>query len=498
MRYLITSKMNTKNQTLTDKFLRSFTGYFTVHDMGKFFSEIGVKATKRDCMQYLEECPWVFCLENGKYITKAGAFTGEIFSIRLTPEEYEKKIFIPGSRCIPFVDSEIISGTLSFYFYGKLLPRKIETFTADKAIDFFLLYGEEYAPQYIASDPANSDIDMVERDFELPGSVHLTGIDISLLIDKYGFKLGDRLVCAVQDWDKGRIYVKIIHDGENHFNRGFQGSARLEWYDTLERLLLESFDRMGPCGSMEEQLSNVFFENIESLCIPTCGSIEEYLNQYAKNVGLEHFGVETRLWFKGKEVPAVGPWNCGDLDAIDAEVKSNPSFVSFTLTPELIDQYLLDMHYRRENDYKELLEKIYPEDYLFQSDQKFYILEMLKERDRLISKEYNWFADQGVGEVRRLSLELFTRVNALVYKIDCSTSAIQELPQQELVILTQLYGHLYRILHSIQESESLEKDASALLLSIDGMKWNFEDIREPLEAAVEKQRCNRFKVIKAP
>ena len=60
--------MNTKNQALTDKFLRSFTGYFTVHDMGKFFSEIGVKATKRDCMQYLEDCPWVFCLENGKYI----------------------------------------------------------------------------------------------------------------------------------------------------------------------------------------------------------------------------------------------------------------------------------------------------------------------------------------------------------------------------------------------------------------------------------------------
>lgn len=161
-----------------------------------------------------------------------------------------------------------------------------------------------------------------------------------------------------------------------------------------------------------------------------------------------------------------------------------------------MEQYVVDMHFNRAVDYNKLMERMYPQDYVFHKDEKSYILWQIKDIDDYIGREYNWFADQRAGPVRREALALFTKVNALVYEVDCSSESIKQFPQQELVILTQLYSHLYRILQSFNDIESLERDADALLLSIDGMDWNFEDIRGPLEAAVESQRRNRFKVVK--
>ena len=76
--------MNTKIQALIDKFLRSCCNRFTAHDMAKFFHSIGVSFNDRESAEYLENCPWVFALEDGMYMTKAGAFTGEVFSIKPT------------------------------------------------------------------------------------------------------------------------------------------------------------------------------------------------------------------------------------------------------------------------------------------------------------------------------------------------------------------------------------------------------------------------------
>lgn len=482
--------MNFKTQAMTEHFLRTFLDRFTVRDMCRFFSKIGVKATARECTDYLEACPWVFPLENGTYITKAGAFTGELFSIRPTPQEYEQGLFVPGSRCMPFVDGEMLSSDLKFFVNNERLQQKTGVFDSDMAIDFFILYGEEYAPQYIAADPANVNMDMAARDFELPNKIAVSGIDMSLLINKYGLRKGDRLLCTVRDWNLGIIDLCVEKDGDNPFDRGLDGGARLDWYDNLECALLESFDRMGPCGTMEEQIANVFFENMSTLCGPSCGSVEEYINRYADRVGIERFGVETRFWFKGQNVPAVGKWNVNLIGSVYGN-----GGIGFMLSQEILDQYILDMNYLREKDYKKLLEKIYPADYVFHKDEKSCIMMELKERNELISRSYNWFADQSKGLIRNQALELFSKVNALVYRIDKTAgNTIKDFPQQELVILTQLFGHLYKILQTVEEDPSIEKDTDAVLLSLDGMKWNFEDIRGELEAAVEEHLCNRFKV----
>ena len=83
-----------------------------------------------------------------------------------------------------------------------------------------------------------------------------------------------------------------------------------------------------------------------------------------------------------------------------------------------------------------------------------------------------------------------------MYKIDSASCNQKDLPQQELVILTQLCGHLFRILTSLDDVDAVERDSEAILMSMDGMRWNFDDIKDVLELALEQQRVSRFKVVR--
>lgn len=483
-------------RAMVDKFLRTYEDVFSAEDMSVLFAEAGIKMSAEQWVDYLESCPLVFPLESGLYVTRSGAFTSRIFCIKPTLDEYNRQVLIPGSRCMPFVDSEILPEHFSFYFRNKKLSRKVESFDSDNAIDFFIMYGEEYAPQCIALDSANRDLNLVDRGFELPNRVNLTGVDISPLI-KQGLAPGGRILCSVTDWDKCRISVVALNDGEGIFGEGAFAKKRQKWYAVLEKCFEQSFERMGPCSSIEEQLSTVFFENLESLCVPACGSVEEFINSRSEKIGFQNFGVETRLWYKGQDVPAVGTWNSGELDSIKNAVDNMfDSEKVFRVSQDVFTQYVLDMLFMRKDDLEELVKRIYPKDYVFRDDEKKVLIAQAREIKNNLVPGYNWFADHVYGEVRNQSLRLLSRINDLVYRIDYRKEVLENFPQQEMVILTQLYSHLMRIVSAISNGENISDEVPAILASIEGMAWNFEDIRDVIEYAIRAERMRLFRVVK--
>ncbi len=185
--------MEPRREDLVVKFLRTYRHPFSLSEMKKVFEACGIEAEPQDIEYYLDSSVNVMKLANGKYLTYAGAFTGEIFSIMPTSAEAEQGVLVAGDRCMPFVESDRISSTLKFYINGKKIPSKVGVFDSDAAIDMFVLFGEEYAPQYIAADPANADINMAERDFELPNTVKLTGLSLDFLSEHYNSMLCKRL-----------------------------------------------------------------------------------------------------------------------------------------------------------------------------------------------------------------------------------------------------------------------------------------------------------------
>ena len=416
---------------------------------------LNVSASKEDILSYLEESGLAFPLSNGYYVSRAGAFTGELFSIRPSNLEYDAGIIIQGDRCIPFVDPDIPSDELVFMIDGIRLQRKSAAFDSDEAIDKFMLYGEEYAPQYIASDPANEGLDVMAVSGELSNSVRLTGLDMSILKEHFAFERGDRLVCRVQNWQRGIIEFFILHDSKNRFNVGKLGEKRLDWYRKLEAYLLESFEVSGPCASIEEQLAAVFFEHREDLCIPECGSVEEYLLEGTRKIALESFGVETRLWYRGKSAPAVGNWNKAALRKISKDQKhSFPAGLYYNIPDEVPDQAVLDMYYRHKDDLGTLSTSLFPEDYQFHAGERERLMVHLAERDARFKTCYNWFADQRAGPIRTMSLELFKKVNGLLYKIDGCEGDLNDFPQQELVILTQLYSNIRECIRNVRRTST--------------------------------------------
>lgn len=472
-------------------FIRSFPEPFTAKELLYMLNALNYNFSLEELIEFLDSDPRIFSLQKKMYITHAGAFNGKIFSIVLTPQELEKKVLVPGDRCIPFVDSEMLSSSLKFEFLGKKLPTKLIELDKTSALDLFSLFGEEYSVQYLASDPACQNLHIAENDFELPPRVKLTGIDLKTVLSGFDFKLTDRLICRVKNWGAGIIQIyPLVEKKENPYSISEIDFARQKWNESLEDGLIASFDRMGPCTSIEEQLANVFYEHSKELCVPACGSVHEFL-RWTKKIDIEYFGVESRLWFKNQEIPAVGKWNkdvCSEFYSSSFPLDSRPNCI--------VDSFIKDQCFEKKNDVPELIKKIIPDNGLISDKERKRLTLQIQNRNDAVRKNYNWFADFALGRIRHAALDLYLKVESFMSEIDCNDEEFQNLPQQEMVTLSQLFSHLSRIIEITTSDVDCEDDETyAMQLSVEGMEENFEEIKPMISAAMHNVRKKRFNVI---
>ncbi len=474
-----------------NKFLRTHLKTFTVSEITAILKQFNEKASKNEIMDFLHTDERVFSLENNHFITRAGAFTGCFFSFLPIQQELDQQLFVPGDRCIPFVDPELISCHLNFVYNGKKLPKKIMEIDCNSARDLFTFFGDEYASQYIASDPVNIKSGIINNDFELPPKLKLTGVSLESVFADTELKKGDRIVCRLTDWDHGTIEIFPIADHKkNPFLLSSESETREEWNKVLENSLLDCFEKAGPCCSMEQQLAFAFFDNRVKLCAPVCGSIHEFLNE-SKKIDMELFGVETRLWKKGQNVPAIGSWN--------KEFLSEGMLCCFPdiQAPDcLIDCFIKDQLYEKKSDPEKILYSMIPSAVELSAEEATCFTLQIKHRNAILREHYNWFADFPVASLRHKALELYTRFVELINEIDSAGDKIESFPQQELITLSQMFSHISRILERLNNSWSFkDEDETALKLSLEGMEYNFEDIRPELKSAVEKVHAGKFKAL---
>ncbi len=482
-------------------FVRRYLEPFSVRELVYEFRSNGAKVSAEEIEELLEDDPNILPLEKKMYLTRAGAFTGRYFSIVPSAEEVRQGVLVPGDRCVPFVDGEQLSCFLTFAFDGTALPQKKFETDCNSVRDFFTLFGDEFANQYIASDPANATLHIEENGFELPPRLFLTGFDVSALFSRFDFRVGDRLIAFVRDWDLGVVEIyplkHFFQEKKENVHFSDYELARSSWYQTLENALLESFDRLGPCASIDEQLANVFYENRAKLCVPLSGSIGEFLNRSTR-VGLELFGVETRLWRAGETVPAEV---CGSFDDL--------IFPFYDLPESVIESFIKDEFFSRHSSSgqkatlsdEEALARILPDFIDFTDDEYNFFSLQIKHINAKLRKSYNWFADFAYGDFRHQSLKVYEKVRELFFELDCSDDEFRKMPQTELITLSQLFSHLTNMIESIadlcgeENIVSKDDDLETMRLSLEGMEFNFEDIRPILLDAYEKIARARFTVV---
>lgn len=486
-----------KIENLLNSLVRKELNMFSAKNIQTLFAEQGIKLSAKDVSAYLQMNPYVTQLSNKKFITRAGCFTGRFFSIKPTKYEVEQGILVPGDRCMPFTDPQMLPDELTFVYNGLSIPHCKGEYITSELLDHYVLFGEEYSAQYLALDPCNEELDYSSTGFELPQKMKLTVLDMKCLYEGWGFQHGDRLILYVIDWNKGVVSLspELIRK-DNPFEQTAAEEKRKKWFGIMTLELLDSFERAGPCGSMEEQLATAYLGNIPELTDVTCGSVEELLEQ-TDQIAIVEYGVESRLWRKDAEIPAAGGWVNENID--DSEMMTGTLYGVFGLPmPDyLIEAFILDSLYRKEKSSARIISRILPDISLLSPFQQSLLILHLERQHDIIKKTYNWFADYEIGDVRSQALKLYSQLLCLICELDRCNVPVDRFPQQELVILSQLYGHTGKLIEALLFQKAIsEKDISAASLSLEGMNFSFSEIQGPLRAALKQHQKNAFSIVK--
>jgi hypothetical protein len=96
--------------------------------------------------------------------------------------------------------------------------------------------------------------------------------------------------------------------------------------------------------------------------------------------------------------------------------------------------------------------------------------------------------------VRRQPLELYTRVNYLLLQIDKAGDVLEYLPQHEIIVLSQIYSNLLKMLQWICDEVYEYCSMDNALDTVEGMKWNFEEIEGSIKKGLRDCQLKKFKV----
>ncbi len=477
--------------SIIDTYLSRTQELFTVEDFCRYLKAANVKVSKEYASEILNTSELVFPLTNDKYITRAGVFIGRWFSFKPTKEEVQKGHILLGHRCMPFINPEVSPDKITVSNKKHLIESESTVFSMNLAMDTFALYGEGYVIPYVFNDQANTKLPLTSVKYNMPSEIELTSWPLEKICAGYKFNLGDRILARVVDWENSIVELQHLPSSEDSFSISEEDIEREEWYTKFENGLLESFNKNGPASSIEEQLAFLFLENEEELCTKNCGSAEEFI-KHTKKIGFGTYGVETRIWFAGETVPFIGEWNKN----IDSDSIFSNMYMAFS--PQVIDAYLEDYLYtssksKNPGELQEVVDNIFPKVLQMSSTRRKMIFFSVEKRFEILKKNYNSFTEKKIGPVRKRIIQLFSQVSNLLCGIACSGLKLDTFPQQELVILVQLFSHIVKIIEEMENPYLKEIfPVDDVSLSLEGMEITYEDVGETLQKSLD---VNTYKAI---
>ncbi len=478
-----------------DMILRENIGEISTQTIKRKLHSLNIGTANFDFLSHLKSHPLLFETGINSFVSRASVYTNKYFSIKPTKTEIAQGILIPGHRCMPFVDPEMYPYELQFVHESISLSKKTLEISIADIMDTHFLYGEEYIPQLLAVDPANKDYDFVKHDYIIPNIVRTTAWDMKDAYSKNNFVYGDRLLARVINWNKGVIEVKVEKTlRSTPFEVTDDDEQRGQWFKIFDNALLSTISKYGPLASIEEQLAYTFFLSSGDLCTKFCCSTEEYMTQ-EHSVCIEYYGVESRLWKKGEEIPAVGSWNESIKD-MDELVNTLYDEIGIPIPFYMLDAYIFDALFRKEKGLVGIYERMIPDKTLLDDDQTENFMLHIRDRYDKLVKKYNRFLDFEKGKVRSISLELYSSLVKLICELDSCGIPVASLPQQQLVIVSQLFSHTTKFLEAFMTETNLSKDDIVMIsTSLDGMIESFDEVSTDLTRAMGTKNIDGFTII---
>ncbi len=424
----------------------------------------------------------------GEWLSRAGLFTGKPVVLRMTPTETAGGYMIPGSRLVPFVNPALLPHELSFTFRGNPLERFLAEVGPDDVYPLYQLFGEEYAYQYLSLDnPENEEV-FADPDDDFPETFSLSVVDMKGVYWDAGYKPGDMIVARVVDWDSGAVDLDVFPAAD------IDSALRAQWMTAFEESLATSFEQHGAGASIDEQLAYAWFFGRDRLFTTHAAPVRDFL-QWTSKIGIEPYGVETRLWFRDTPIPAQGTWNMSVVASPETLAEESFMHLGLPVSSYVLDAYVLDALYRKETTIEPVLSRIVP---VRGGGSAFcypVIERAIAASFRYFLEDYNWFADHEAAVLRNRFAVLHEALVRFVLHLQELRFTPEQIPEQGSVVLGQIIAHAVSALETLSLPGDVEGEMESLWASLEGMEDSFFDVKTAIQESLPDMLRDRFSIL---
>ncbi|MCL2801993.1 MAG: plasmid pRiA4b ORF-3 family protein [Treponema sp.] len=485
--------MDLEQEEALYEFLENVSEPFTLEDVTIYVQASGQKPDKKlvaEIGAYLDARKIAFKQNNRYWVSRRNCFEQGVFVITPSRLELLNGILIPGHRCVPFANPLTLPHRYKFYWKGEAVPVTTTEAPPEDLYPYYCIYGEEFAPQYIARDnPKNEEAYNADL-YEDPPEVSIHTLDMRVIYRESGFVPGDRFVVRTIDWKECKFEM------EKAAKDTWSRADLDEWLEAAENGFEDSFALLGPGAGTEEQIAFAFWFGGKRMRDVPAYSLEEFLYEKTNRVDIVPYGIESRFWFAGKEIP-------DSKNLQNYTVPPDRTFIeellyqkNIPISEFVILSYIRDAFYRNEKDIDNVINRLVPPVVHLEEAEWDILADYISDSMDDYYKSYSLFLDQGAGPIRQRVAELHTAVIELSAKLQKGEIEIVWLPRHTFIVLSQIQGHAAALLEDLAFDESPgDTDITAMDNSLDSMIDTYSDIKELINTAMDNFRRSNLTLI---
>ena len=440
---------------------------------------------------YINRRNLAFPEANKRWISRQGCFSSVTFVISPTRLELVNGILIPGHRCVPFANSNLLPHEYTFYWQGSPIPFTTTEGPPEEFYPYYGILGEEYAPQYVARDNDENEEAFNSDPYDDPSEVSIKTLDMRNIYRETSFVPGDRFVVKTLVWKTGEFELQKA-------GREEWAQADLDaWFDAAEKGFAESFDKLGPASCTEEQIAYAYWFGGPRMREIPAYALEEYL--YEKTAGIETaaYGIETRFWYSGREIPDFKKLDTDYTRPDKTPIEEMLHKLNIPVSEYVINSYIFDSLYREKGNVDLIMKRLIPAVVEIDSLDRNFLAEYIESGLEEFREDYSPFADKVTGSIRQRAAELHTAVIELAVRLGKGDIDVTWLPRHTFIILSQIQIHTVSVLEDLDSGEPLsESEIEAVDSSLDSMIETYEDLKELIDEALKSYRQNKLAVVR--
>ena len=457
------------------------------------FSLSGNSRAKRLSLEisaHLEERKAAFRQDKKYWVSRRNIFEKAEFVITPTRLELLNGILIPGHRCVPFANPIMLPNFYEFFWNGKPVPTTTTEAPPEDLYPYYCIYGEEFAPQYIARDNPQNEEAYNSDPYEDPSEVSIHTLDMRGIYRECSFVPGDRFAVCVTNWKDCHFELRKIAKDE------WTAAVLENWTTAAETGFENSFALLGAGVNTEEQIAFAYWYGGKRVRELPAYSLEEFIYEKTDAIDTVPYGIETRFWFAGKEIPDAKFLQNNTVPPDRTFIEELLYKKHIPISEYVVLAYIKDAFFRNEKTIEEVINRIIPPVIHLDKAEWLIITKYVAGRMEDFYPVYSLFLDQSTGPVRQRVAELHTAVVELSAKLEKGEIETAWLPKHTFIVLSQIQGHAASLLEDLVLGDSPpESDIIAMDNSLENMLETYDDIKELINNAMDNFRRSSLTLI---